>query len=252
MKKLLMLLASFTIGSFLLFVFVVEDYLFPATYAAVVDQAAREAIEGYSNEVLYWAAAMDSSGGNGRIGVSQTPGFEGYVGPASFLCLTMLPEAVSYITDCFGAPRVCRGGNPCPHPGIDYGTNYESGLRVVAPFGGKVIYVDNYSSWGGTVVIENDGYQVLLSHLRAFQVSVGDIIEAGQLVGWSGGGAADLYKGESTGSHLHFEIRHCQEDANGAVFCQAVNPASVLLPGQTMSCVWYGLVSDATRSKPCP
>jgi murein DD-endopeptidase MepM/ murein hydrolase activator NlpD len=40
--------------------------------------------------------------------------------------------------------------------------------------------------------------------------------------------------GNSTGIHLHFEVRHCDEDGR----CSITNPSGVLLPGQSSICLW--------------
>ncbi len=235
---------------FLLFMFVVQDVLFPATYAALVDQAARSSIPGYSGEVIAWASSMhEGSSWGGMIRVSSV-GYGGYVGPESFACINMVGETSTYVSDCFGTPRMCKNGL-CPHTGIDYGTDYSEGHPVYTPFGGKVIAVGGYGGWGNTVAIENNGYQVLLTHLSSFAVNEGDIIEAGAIVGLSGGAVPRTPGEATTGPHLHFEIRQCQEDENGVMRCYAVNPRSTLLPGQTGMCDWHAVVTDADRNNSC-
>jgi murein DD-endopeptidase MepM/ murein hydrolase activator NlpD len=49
--------------------------------------------------------------------------------------------------------------------------------------------------------VENNGYQVWLAHLNSIQVSEGDILNYGDVVGLSGN------TGNSTGAHLHYGIK---------------------------------------------
>jgi murein DD-endopeptidase MepM/ murein hydrolase activator NlpD len=59
-------------------------------------------------------------------------------------------------------------------------------------------------------------------------VNEGDIIEAGAVLGQTGD------TGNSTGIHLHFEVRRCDKDGS----CTIRDPNSVLLPGQISYCEW--------------
>lgn len=87
--------------------------------------------------------------------------------------------------------------------GIDIGA--PEGTSIVASASGKVI-VSKASGWNGGygiyVVIQHDnGTQTLYSHMSKTNVSVGETVEQGQLIGQIGS------TGRSTGAHLHFEIR---------------------------------------------
>jgi murein DD-endopeptidase MepM/ murein hydrolase activator NlpD len=42
--------------------------------------------------------------------------------------------------------------------------------------------------------------------MKQIDVSVGDTVMAGEVVGLSGGGASDKGAGNSKGAHLHFEL----------------------------------------------
>jgi murein DD-endopeptidase MepM/ murein hydrolase activator NlpD len=251
MKKILILIVVFIIFSFIVFMFVMQDYLFPATYAAAVDQSLWGSIPNYGGQVVIWASSMETGGAgyDGMIFVGSV-GFDGYEGPLSFLCGNLVQETVTYITDCFGTLRECTGG-PCPHTGIDIGTNYQEGFPVQTPFGGKVIAVGAYGGWGNIVAIENNGYQVLLSHFSGINVAVGDIVEAGDIVGISGGQYPRTDSESTTGPHLHFEIRECREDSDGEIRCYAINPITTILPGQSDICNWFGVVSDPSRNVQC-
>ena len=158
------------------------------------------------------------------IGSTHIP-FAGYQGPTSFVCKIPPQSRYAALTDCFGTPR--RWGY---HHGIDIGTPMNS--PVITPMGGEVVYAA-YSpvGYGNLVVIENDGYQVLLAHNTKLLVHVGEIVTAGQVVAYSGS------TGASTGPHVHFEVRRV--DRKGAV---AIDPPQAMLPGQVAPCDWYHLV----------
>ena len=102
------------------------------------------------------------------------------------------------------------------HTGIDYAAPL--GTKVFAPSDGVVNYRGWKGGYGNTIMISHgNGLETLYAHLSAFvsDVDVGTKVSAGTLIGQVGS------TGNSTGSHLHYEVR-----ING----QHVNPASVALP----------------------
>ncbi len=101
------------------------------------------------------------------------------------------------------------------HKGIDIGV--EQGEVVLASAPGRVIYADNrLRGYGRTVILQHDrDTTTLYAHNRSLRVSVGDWVTQGQVIALSGN------TGNSTGPHLHFELR------DGAT---ARNPRSVLHP----------------------
>jgi len=181
------------------------------------------------------------AGGNTATDVITSPlsvgwrvPYAGYNGPTSFVC--EVPASGSTLTDCFGTLRL--GG--WVHHGIDYGVS--PGTPVKTPMGGIVVFAGwSAVGYGNLVVIENNGYQVFLAHNSRFNVGVGDIVTAGQIVAWSGN------TGNSTGPHVHFEVR--QVSKKGAV---SVDPTSVVLPGQSAYCDWYHIVpANEYETKGC-
>jgi murein DD-endopeptidase MepM/ murein hydrolase activator NlpD len=150
---------------------------------------------------------------------------EGYAGPESFLCI--LPPEIGYLTDKYGVVR--SGG--WIHYGIDYGTYYQE-VPVRTPFGGMVVYADWAGPFGLLVIIENAGYRVYLAHHSALIAAAGDLVSAGEVVGISG------TTGNSSGIHVHFEVRVWDGDS-----WMPVDPNLVLLPGQAADCEWYGLAA---------
>jgi len=207
-------------GCFMAVVFLVV--LVIAFSAAALGNALPEPLQS-----MYWAWLLhgvpDRSDAVLPIGGWKVP-YDGYDGPASFVCAVPAQGTDVMLTDCFGSPR--RWGY---HHGMDFGVNV--GTPVITPMGGKVVYAA-YSpvGYGNLVVIENRGYQVFLAHNSTVTVRVGDIVTAGEVVAYSGN------TGISTGPHLHFEIRRV--DPKGAV---SLDPPTVMLPGQTKTCDWYRL-----------
>jgi len=93
-----------------------------------------------------------------------------------------------------------RSGSHANYHAIDVGC--PTGTNVVAAKGGTVTMAEYYSTYGNCVQIKHaDGYSTLYAHLSKFKVSVGDVVEQGELIALSGN------TGRSTGPHCHFEIR---------------------------------------------
>jgi murein DD-endopeptidase MepM/ murein hydrolase activator NlpD len=94
----------------------------------------------------------------------------------------------------------------------EYGlwANYHTGLDFAAPSGtpihaianGVVTSVGYDGSYGNkTVLTLDDGTELWFCHQTSFVVSEGDVVRAGQLIGYVGS------TGNSTGPHLHLEVR---------------------------------------------
>jgi len=183
--------------------------------------------------------------GSGAIAVGSKA-YDGYNGAESFICGNLAPDGVTYISDVFGTPRTPTYN----HSGIDiaiFGQNHP----VQTPMGGKVVFAGPYGGWGYSIIIENNGYQVLLSHASEMMLNgsivqpeqiVGQIVQAGDVVMLSGGANKDWRDGSSSGSHIHFEIRQCSPETKEC--SRAIDPMKALLPGQTQMCNWYQQVSD--------
>lgn len=94
------------------------------------------------------------------------------------------------------------------HKGVDIPT--ASGSPVYAPADGKVITAKDTTpnGCGGFVQLDHMsiGLKTKFCHLKRWTVSQGQDVKKGQLIGYSGGGPNDPYRGTSTGSHLHYEV----------------------------------------------
>lgn len=84
------------------------------------------------------------------------------------------------------------------HNGVDFESDI--GVPIYAAKSGVVIEADWMDGYGQVTVIDHGGgLTTLYAHQSAFEVSTGDRVERGQLIGYVG------VTGNSTGPHLHFE-----------------------------------------------
>ncbi len=92
-----------------------------------------------------------------------------------------------------------------------FGPSHPLGIDIKAPVGtpiktaaaGRVIFVGGHRccSYGLYVkVAHGGGFATLYAHLRNFAVEHGEVVEAGQVIGYAG------LTGRTTGPHLHFEV----------------------------------------------
>lgn len=109
------------------------------------------------------------------------------------------PPHVGKIRSKYG-PRGRRN-----HNGVDI--MLKTGDPVYAAFDGKVRYSTyNYGGFGNLVIIRhNNGLETWYAHLSKRNVKVNDHVRAGDLIGAGGS------TGRSTGPHLHFEVRYCDQ-----------------------------------------
>ena len=91
------------------------------------------------------------------------------------------------------------------HKGIDIAGSGIYGKPIVAADNGRVILA-NHSGWGGgyglcAYIDHGGGYSTRYGHASKIIVSTGDVVKKGQVIGYVGS------TGDSSGPHLHFEIR---------------------------------------------
>lgn len=87
------------------------------------------------------------------------------------------------------------------HPGIDLSA--PPGTPIRAANGGVVIFA-GWNSWGygNTVVLAHGPFLTLYGHMSSIAVSCGQLVSPGTVIGGVGN------TGNSSGPHLHFEIRN--------------------------------------------
>jgi murein DD-endopeptidase MepM/ murein hydrolase activator NlpD len=104
------------------------------------------------------------------------------------------------ITSPFGWRSNPFGGGPEFHQGLDIAA--PSGTPVTAAAAGTVIMAQWYGGYGNYILIDHGGgYSTGYGHLSAIYVSSGQVVQRGQAIGAVGS------TGQSTGPHLHFEVR---------------------------------------------
>ena len=86
------------------------------------------------------------------------------------------------------------------HNGLDIGVVV--GTPVHTTMNGKVVYAGwNNEGYGNLVIVQNGAYRTYYAHLSKIPVEVGQEVSSGMVVGLSG------ITGNSTGPHLHYEVR---------------------------------------------
>ncbi len=86
------------------------------------------------------------------------------------------------------------------HTGIDFGAAY--GAAIHAAGDGVVVTAGGMGGYGNAVLIDHGGgLATLYAHQSRIVVSAGQHVTVGQVIGYVGS------SGESTGPHLHFEVR---------------------------------------------
>ncbi len=87
------------------------------------------------------------------------------------------------------------------HQGVDIITG-GSGDPIAATADGEVILVAYEAGYGNYITVKHQfGFFTRYAHLQSIRVSKGDKVQQGQIIGYLGN------TGQSTGPHLHYEIR---------------------------------------------
>lgn len=96
------------------------------------------------------------------------------------------------------------GTGRATHPGIDIAIAVNTDVRAAGS--GVVINSGVDDVYGTYLVVDHgDDYQTVYGHLNKVMVKQGDLVTMGQRIALTGS------TGRSTGSHLHFEVRHNRE-----------------------------------------
>lgn len=112
------------------------------------------------------------------------------------------PCSYTYISSAYGK----RGSGW--HNGVDFAA--PRGTPIYASRSGTVTTAKSLTySYGNYVVINHgDGFSSLYAHMDYYEVSQGQYVSQGQLIGYVGS------TGNSSGNHLHFTIFYNGEDVN--------------------------------------
>jgi murein DD-endopeptidase MepM/ murein hydrolase activator NlpD len=86
------------------------------------------------------------------------------------------------------------------HTGLDFSADYGAPIKAMA--NGVVTEVGYDGSYGNKVVITlDDGTELWFCHMSDYAASTGDEVRAGEVIGYVG------TTGNTTGAHLHLEVR---------------------------------------------
>ncbi len=122
------------------------------------------------------------------------------------------PTEGGWLSSHFGVRLDPFTGQKAMHKGVDIANRF--GAPVLAASRGVVIFAGKMKGYGYLVEIEHGyGFRTRYGHMSAANVTVGDIVEANQMIGRIGS------SGRSTGPHLHYEVHR-----NG----RAINPATFI------------------------
>ena len=101
-------------------------------------------------------------------------------------------------TSGYGKRKNPTGKGMSNHKGVDYSA--PSGTPIPSQSGGKVVAVGYNSARGNYVRVKSGNIEYLYQHNSKNLVAVGDSVKKGQVIGKVGS------TGDSTGSHLHYEV----------------------------------------------
>ena len=126
---------------------------------------------------------------------SGSSGSSGGSGTGSYIWPT---NSTRYVTSPYGY-RFCPFHGEEYHNGADIGAPY--GSPVLAPKSGTVIQAGWNGGYGISVMIKhNDGIITLFGHMCDWNVSEGQQVVQGQVIGWCGS------TGNSDGPHIHYTM----------------------------------------------
>lgn len=173
----------------------------PSNYTCIREEAKKDGA--CYGDILYVPAIL-----------AFLPNAEG--GPIEFNGQLGMPISPALVTSEFGDRfhpifEVWR-----PHDGIDFGCT--GGVTPIqASQDGTILRAEWAGGWGQMIFIKHaDNLYTRYAHLNAMNVSVGDEVSAGDVVGICGN------TGDSSGPHLHFEVLTTESQSG------AVNPRAYL------------------------
>ena len=124
---------------------------------------------------------------------------------------TVLPVQAGWNSSTYGWRIDPFTGQRAFHEGVDFLAEHGTPIRAAA--GGVVVYSDFHPQYGNMVEIDHGNELVSrYAHASKRLVKAGDVVLSGALIAEVG------RSGRSTGTHLHFEVRHRGVPQNPAHF----------------------------------
>ena len=180
------------------------NQLFGATPETVLPSGTRILIPGGEAEQIAWTPQVQREGGTSRSGGSFVSFATGQPGS----CGRVQNATGSFWTNPMSSYTITQGFS-IYHSGIDLAGVV--GAPVRAANGGVVIFSGwNSYGYGYTVVLSHGPFTTVYGHLSSIHVRCRQLVGAGQVIGGLGN------SGNSTGPHLHFEIRYLDTPQNPA------------------------------------
>lgn len=174
---------------------------FYSSYDEIMRMEAGESNHGYDFLFLGNIRFVGGLGGGQRFIAGIAAGMEGFINPT----------AISYrITSPFGMRFHPIKRRNIFHEGIDLAT--PMGTPLYAVNNGTITHAGWMGGYGYTVDISMGDFAVRYAHLDRMDVSRGEVVVRGQRIGLSGN------TGNSTGPHLHFELRYRGQLLNPALY----------------------------------
>ena len=103
------------------------------------------------------------------------------------------------ISSVYGYRETATGTVPKDHTGTDIAAN--TGIKIKSATEGQVVLVSEEGDYGRHIKVQIGEVSIIYAHCNALYVKEGDMVTQGQEIAEVGS------TGNSTGPHLHFEIR---------------------------------------------
>lgn len=170
-------------------------------YAAVFSEESKNTSEAYEEVVGEIESETVQIGGGADLSFTSLNALEGVCFDSYTLPFSIILPLDEYrVTSLFGYRISPVSGNAGIHTGIDLAADYSSAIYAAA--NGTVVDASYDNSYGYYVKIEHeDNYVTIYAHCSKLCVQNGDVVEQGEKIAEVGS------TGDSTGNHLHFEMR---------------------------------------------
>ena len=124
---------------------------------------------------------------------------------------TFIKPVEGTISSSYGRRDTATGNVPKDHTGTDIAA--PMGTKIKSATEGEVVLVSEEGDYGKHIKVQIGEVSIIYAHCNQLYVKQGDIVTQGQEIAEVGS------TGNSTGPHLHFEIRYSE---------RTVNPQSIL------------------------